>query len=206
LPSGYGSFQTMNDAYTYRSYYWSEYVNYLEVGQLKDDISTHTSIWFENLVFPYARHVSNYIDQEFGEPTSPPETALFSEMDGFDKQGNANFMLAKNEGRKAINSAVSLQYLQMTLTLCKKHKKAVYFIKYPVTDVYHNAQINYATSHGIDATASDSVIENTEGPFLQFDFSQSYYREHYLFKDAHHLNESGRQKFTKLLKEMLLHY
>ena len=51
MPAGHGSFQSMKDAYTYRSYYWSKYVDYLEVGNIKDDYSTHAVIWFENIMF-----------------------------------------------------------------------------------------------------------------------------------------------------------
>jgi hypothetical protein len=204
LPAGYGSFQTMNDAYTYRSYYWSNYVDYLEVGQLKNDISTHTSIWFENLVFPYARHVGGYIDEQYGEPINAPETAPFSKMDAFYKEQNAIFMLAKNEDRKEVNSDVSLEYLTMTLALCRKHKKAIYFVKYPLTDVYDHALASYLERNPIDENISDSIIQNASGPFLLFDFSDLFYREHELFKDAHHLNANGRYKFSRQLTEMLL--
>lgn len=204
LPAGYGSFQSMEDAYTYRSYYWSQYVDYLEVGKLKDDYSSHAVIWFENAMFPYARHFGRYVDEEFGETPAAPESKPFSEMSMGEKQENAEFMLKKNEGRKQVNSELSLKYLQMTLDLCKKHKKAVYFISYPVTDIYNNAMHNYLNESPIEMDLPQAMIDSADGPFIGFEFDHMYLQDHNLFKDAHHLNAQGKKEFTGLLEMMLV--
>ncbi len=200
LPAGLGSFSSMSDAYTFKSFYWGQYVDYIELGNLKDDFSSHAGIWFEHNIFPYAQSVGNSIDEKYGEAVEDPSSKTFSEMDLHEKVQNAKFMLNKNKKRKLINSEVALHYLQLTLDLCKEYNKPIYFIKYPITDIYKNELAAFAEAGSVDISATDSIITNADGPFFLFEFDEDNLRDYNLFEDAHHLNAAGKQNLTLMVK------
>lgn len=199
LPAGLGSHQTFKRNLSFETTYWGQYLNYVEIAQLTNDFEGNMSQWMQYHCFPYSTGFAKTVNEELGEPIQPFDKQQFALLSSDEKQANAHQMAFKNADVREVNSLVALYYLQQVLDLCAASKINIYFVKFPVTDYYQAAQINYLAAHPCNQNAFDDLLKRQPLPYKVLDFTDEFAQQYELFADAHHLNETGKKVFSELL-------
>lgn len=159
--------------------------------------------YYKIKLFPYIE----WLQILNGKPRKEKNTLVrdFSKLTPFRQQQNAD-IFAKDElkisDKESLFYTPSLYYIQQTIELCKANHIKPVFVKYPITRLFFKTlKSNLIDSTCIINSPSDSIIKKNKIPIL--DFENIYFANPEKFADSHHLNESGKQAFSKMLKTKL---
>ncbi len=100
--------------------------------------------------------------------------------------------------RKYKLNPLQLNYYEKILHFCKKKGTAVFLVTHPLPDVFLEQVVNYEKISGqIAAVAKKHKVEYLDfNTIMKLDFYEDY-------KDMHHLNQGGVEKFNKKLINVL---
>lgn len=95
----------------------------------------------------------------------------------------------------------ALNYLQKTIRLCKNNNIKLVFVKFPLThNVFDEIKFHVDSTY-LNNRPAEEIIHQENIPILNFEYLFENNLE--LFFDSHHLNISGRLKFTMIFKQKL---
>ena len=117
------------------------------------------------------------------------------------KKNDREAKIDKRYNRKFTLSPLQLGYLEKTIRFCQENNSRVFMVTHPLPDVFLSQVINYdEMSWQIQEIAREHNVEYIDfNTIMQLD----YYED---FKDLHHLNQSGVNKFNNKLINILLKF
>ena len=200
LPCGFGTFNMRDIDHTINSFYWMRYVDYLEIGEIKDQWFDYLGILVKAKLFPYFQHPQLVLDREYQKFTE--KINYRTPLDQIPSAQRATLALQSIEAnhlQRELYDSISLHYLDLTLKLCEEHKQNVVFVKYPVTQYYYVAAAKFSAKHKVDTESINDHILKLDPNVKILDFELSYADQDRYFKDLNHLNADGSRVFTQEL-------
>ncbi len=193
-----------------RSFYWKDYMDFVEVGHHKDAIFFYWKEYIMACIIPFRQHFSNKLISIFKQDclsNDAPKKADHS------KQSFASY--THLQGQKMIQNDIdllstigmmdktSLIYVQKILSLCKEYKIKLYFIKCPLTSEYQAALDSLARLQNYNEQALVNLIDSFENANI-IDLQKEFVAKDQYFSDHHHLNKIGSKIFSDLLLKRIL--
>ena len=184
------------------SFYWSKYVDYMELGEATGEYSNYLSLYLKSALFPYFEYPYIRITESFDELRLPMEEATFQQASEKARINMGTQIIEHQLKFRSFYDSVAIQYIDKTIALVKQYDKQLIYIKYPVTTYYAQALDNHdAKMTLIQQSIEESLMKDSA--ILYIDFQQRFLNHPEYFKDTHHLNDKGRDLFTDLLVELL---
>ncbi len=204
MPCGFGSFNMRKLSHTTNSFYWSKYVDYLEIGSYRDQWFDYLGTSIKAKLFPYFERPAMQMDRYFLEVTGKRNHRLpLVEIPEEERAEMAFQSLETNHISRALYDSVSLIYLEKTVALCKEKNQKIVFVKFPITSYAQKAATRFTAVHELKITSIDSIILNTWSEVPIIDHQELYIDQPDLFVDVTHMNEDGAAQFTnKILKDL----
>ncbi|MFT6138637.1 MAG: hypothetical protein ACJAUJ_001732 [Salibacteraceae bacterium] len=187
------------------SYYWSKYVDYLELGKQEKNLEPYISVFAKSTLFPWYEYP--YMRLKL----------LYNEIPGLDKSiaeayRAGDSLEKRNQCRKVVNYLMDensnytdavLYYLEETILLCKKHGIKLIFIKYPISIPFKDVAIEILKKNEIDYLKSDRIINAHINDLTLLDYSGLFDNHPDYFGDMHHLNSIGSKHLTEIIRKEL---
>lgn len=185
-------------AHTQNTFYWSDYVDYLELANESDEFDTYLSTWLRSKATPYYEYPYIRISFALGDfkPGSAKEYPGATEQERFEQAINALELLCN---AKHFNDSTALIYLHKIVDLCEAENAPLYLVKFPVTSYYQAAVDTLFTQGRFKAFPDTFGGPNT----TIIDFTKVFFDRPDLFKDVGHLNEEGRVILTQMLRDSM---
>lgn len=195
LPCGFGTYNMRDIEHTTNSFYWSQYVDYLEIGKMKDEWFDYLGVVIKAKLFPYFQHPARALDRTYMNVTGELNHRMkLADIPEEQREQVAYESILANHDNRALYDSISLVYLEKTIALCEEHSQDVVFVRYPVTEYYGAAAERFVDEFELTGTESVSA---------DLDFSNLYYDRPEFFRDVNHLNSDGAAAFTGVLMEGL---
>lgn len=187
------------------SYYWSNYVDYLDLGKQEDNMEAYLSVWIKSKLFPwyeypYIRLALTYNemkgwDRRIGE--------AFKTGDGEEKRKQARIAVSNLLNQNSHYTDATIYYMDQIFVLCEEYDVHPVFIKFPLTIPFKEVAREEMEKEGINWLRADSVLEAHRDELTLLDYTDYYDSNQAYFKDMHHLSKEGKIEFTGILKKEL---
>jgi hypothetical protein len=202
LPTGFPTFSLSRPERNLNSFYWSKYVDYIELAKITGDYSTYYGVYLRSKVLPYYEYPYIRVMWMYGDYRPLINDTLLNNQTPEAKKELAEIAVKTQYIVGTIGHPASYVYLKKSIELCKSYNKKIIFLKYPVTRYYKDNANQFMLDNNISLTKPDSIINSYEENIV-LNYQNIYADSLHYFKDAHHLNDLGREKFTHFfLKEM----
>jgi len=190
---------SLSSHYNNRDYAWREHINYTEIGWHKDATFQDMAFHAKRKFFPYALLINWQLESPTQE-LQPENKGHYARLSDEERTQHASNMVAAYPNKLHFQSEAAILYLQKTIDLCAKHNVQLIGVKFPTTLEYRNAVALHLKEQGLSAR-SDSVL--TSNNILTLDTEHYFEDMPQFFLDPHHLNPSGRDRYTPLLKKQV---
>ncbi len=185
------------------SAYYVRYINYWELGSIKNKRVKYLLDYLKHRFFPYAGFVQSKCLNRGKKQFILEEKNKATWEETLEKDAYTLLKQVAIDKRSSLYNATSVAYVKKTLDLCHANNLQVLFIKYPVTRYFKEAAQQIAPNKLLQHSPIDSLIQlypNTK----QLDLSNPLVNDIHYFTDNHHLNLKGKKAFSKLLKQELI--
>ncbi len=201
LPIGYPTLSIIKPEKSRNNFYWSQYVDYLELGRLSGKRADYASIYIKAAAFPYYEYPFTALKKTYGGlVTEIPDSLLNQPVKQVKEILAKKALIAQNEIAQ-IGGPVADVYLEKILALQKDFPIRIVFVKYPVTRAYTiESKIDMARNHFDQNKVEKEIIS---AGFELLDYHSLFADSLHYFTDAHHLNQEGRIQFTQILNTRL---
>ncbi len=193
-------------------YYWSKYIDYIQLGFETGDLSYYFSKWLLGNVFSYYSGRKDLFEYIYAIVILKGQVKQEEMISGFVPFHN-DFSKVGDPARRAKNRNAFLykdhnlfdediaDYLTRTIELCRTHGKRLVFVSYPTTRIYYDVATGYFRG-GTYAEKIDSLLASySDIPLL--DFHDLYFDRDTLFSDSDHLNLMGAELFSREMEAAL---
>lgn len=194
LPLGFPTLSVTYLESEKNSFYWSKYVDYIELGDYTNRKIDYFSYAIKTTLFPYFEYP--YIKSKLitGDLNLREDQALFNVSTREVKEILAKKALLMQDKLAETNSPTAVLYLKKILDLGKSKNATLLFVKYPVSRFYKKEAQKYMDNKGVEIYQADSIVASYGYKVL--DLENIYSDSLHYFKDAHHLNKKGSKEFS----------
>ena len=203
LPVDAASFSSWHADQFGPEYVWGRYVDFLEVGRHRGELSTYAGLWAKAKLAPYAgelRTLNQLRAGRYGFAGSLPG-------DDFSIYGVPHRrMLARSQARDHLWQVDLMDRglvwgFRRLVDWAEDNDVRVILVSYPVTDLYEA----WVERIGVRRRVARLIIEPmVQRGHLYFDDHDLLADRHDLFSDPHHLNQRGRLVYSKTMRERLV--
>ena len=185
------------------SYYWSKYIDYLEIGRQEQNIEPYLSVYAKNKLFPWYEYPYVRLKIAYNEVPgwNKDITKAYQNGDSLEKRNQCRRVVQYLMDENANYTNTVLHYLEETILLCKKHNIQLVFVKYPITLPFKDVAIDELEKHHINYSKSDEIINSHKSDLTLLDYSDLFDDHPEYFGDMHHLNKEGSKHFTEILRK-----
>ena len=188
-------------------YYWKKYVNYYELGNKKGEIFKYLQqrLVGELRIFNGLDFTVEFLVE--GAFMGEIEQGFFMRKLDLSEYSNISGYAA-SRARYHLEDAdyldpLLLEYFLRMLELLKDHDVNVVLIRFPVTEEYLDGVSEYVSIEGFYEELEEILGENGfDYPIL--DYHDLYYGQYHLFNDPDHLNVTGAELFSLIVRDDLL--
>jgi hypothetical protein len=198
LPIGLNSIGLYRPDKNLNSFYWSKYMDYVELMNSTNNFSTYSSVAIKAKMFPYFEYPYMKMLKEYGEARIIGADSIYQFGSEEEREELAADLLAHQHRFVQINHAVAVEYISKTIRLVEHHNKQLIYVKYPITNYYVEASSGYEMD--IKQEEIDDIAKTDSSNVLWLDCQNLYSDQPEYFKDVHHLNEKGKKNFTNYLE------
>jgi hypothetical protein len=183
------------------NFFYQDFIDHRELYLLDEQNSEHLFRAGKYRVFPYLEWLESMKKQKAKQKKR--SASWLNKSNEIRKQEAREFIrntLFQNDPEN-VNCELGLIYLQKTIDLCNLHNVELIFLKYPVTDHFQEEMKAFREEFELDNIQSDSVIIRNNCD--RWIYTDLFGNRHDYFIDSHHMNDSGRAAFSKVLAPRL---
>ena len=185
------------------SWYWIKYVDFREVGRYRKKSLLYSVLKIQAYWAPYIGKRESFL--RFIE-TKDKERKIINGFIPLDEEPDDMGTLDDKareiikhhfEGKKLYDESI-MHYFWKALEICDNNNMRVVLIRFPVTQQYMNAALNW-----IDEKAEEELMRGIKIKYPKatvLDYRNIYFNNPQYFKDADHLNRQGADLFSQLIK------
>ncbi len=207
LPFDLHSFSSFRSGRFEDLYYWSQYIEFIELGEMTGERYKHLPEIIEGRYFPYFGQGRSFL-RLFAGLGKKDTRPLIKGYIGFDEEGKivprTRSPEAKKRARRHFKGADPVSenlavFFKRILKLCNDRGINVVLVKFPVTREYYSAVGELIQIDEVDKEVSRLVPPGSNTRIL--DFRRLFFDQQELLADVDHLNPKGAEILTKLAFE-----
>ena len=187
-----------------RRVYWSQYLDFWEIGRLRGQKNLYLQEYIMAKSFPFTayfrQHYQGFIYRK--SPSSNPHISINKNTDRFDllSEEMQSKLIQKDIHILAQNGLLdelAFEFLERTLRLTEKHNIQVIYLKCPLTESYSASLDSLAIVQKYPESDLEVLVEGYKHVRI-LDFEKLFFGRDEWFSDHHHLNAIGRAKFSSV--------
>jgi len=188
--------------------FWKRYIDYIELGEIKGNLPTYLFYRLEG-EFAFLGGIDATLEYLQSSPGAVQLKRGFHGWEGMltERDQNKISQLTKHRvelyftGHDYLDKDL-LAYFLKTLDLCQQHNIPVVLVRYPTTKIYFEEVSALIHVNRLYEEIYSSLEGYSEIPIL--DYHDLYWNQPELFWDPYHLNVTGAEQFTTVLKDDLI--
>lgn len=184
--------------------YWNRYINYYELGLVKEELPTYLNIWLQGEI-TYLGGLDDVIDKILSKeevpetPSDAPPAAVPEKGPDltFDINKIQKIIRLQFINEDYIDEDLVIYFLKL-LAYLEEQQIPTLLVWYPITSEYYNETALYIPADDHLLEINKLLADNGYStPIL--DYSDLFWGQNQLFRDPHHLNQLGSEEFTTIL-------
>ena len=206
LPCDLHSFSAYRNDRMRDSYYWVKYIDYIELGRYKNDLSSYLIKWVKGTFVPYSdggkKNIFDFITKGKSDEILKGHIAYegdFSRKKAQDEIAaeRAGFHLAGQD----YTDPEMYHFFSKIIEVCTEHDVKVFLLKTPVTMEYYLQATKLVDENRIYRKAE--AIYQGNPNVVVLDYQKVFFDRDEMFYDPDHLNGAGAREFSSMLNAKL---
>ncbi len=204
LPFDASSFSSWHAENFAPEFIWGRYVDYFEVGRIRGEPWTYTTLWAKGRLFPYAgelRTLNQIRTKRFGFGEDLPGGSL-AERSEAERRGLALGQAREHfKGAEIVDPGLRWAF-DNTLGWARERDIDVVLVAFPVTRDYAEWTDRAGARERVHTEVLEPLLAQGDVTFV--DLRDLFFEHDQLFADPHHVNAAGRTIFSRQLKKRLV--